>query len=62
MAGKAAQRAVGSGTVDLTQGPLFKNIIKFTVPVILTGILQLLFNAADISLLADTEAILPSRR
>ncbi|MBR2968583.1 MAG: MATE family efflux transporter [Clostridia bacterium] len=48
MAGKAAQRAVGSGTVDLTQGPLFKNIIKFTVPVILTGILQLLFNAADI--------------
>ncbi len=36
------------GTVDLTQGPLFKKIISFTIPIILTGVLQLLFNAADI--------------
>lgn len=34
--------------VDMVNGPLFKNIWIYTVPVILTGILQLLFNAADL--------------
>ena len=33
---------------DLTQGPLLKNIIFYTIPIILTGILQLLFNTADL--------------
>lgn len=30
------------------EGPLFGNIILYTIPIILTGILQLLFNAADL--------------
>lgn len=34
--------------VDMSQGPLFKKIIFFSIPLILSGILQLLFNAADI--------------
>lgn len=33
---------------DLTQGPLLSGIITYTVPIILTSILQLLFNAADL--------------
>lgn len=33
---------------DMCEGPLLKNIIKYTVPLILTGVLQLLFNAADL--------------
>lgn len=33
---------------DLTEGPLLKNIILYTIPIILTGVLQLLFNAADL--------------
>ena len=33
---------------DLTQGPLFSGIILYTVPIILTSVLQLLFNAADL--------------
>lgn len=33
---------------DLLEGPLLKNIILYTVPIILTGLLQLLFNAADL--------------
>ncbi|MBO7377381.1 MAG: MATE family efflux transporter [Clostridia bacterium] len=36
------------GTVDLTEGNLFKKIILFTLPIIFTGVLQLLFNAADV--------------
>ncbi len=34
--------------IDMVNGPLVKNIIAYTVPVMLTGILQLLFNAADL--------------
>ena len=32
----------------MLQGPLLPNIISYTVPVILTGVLQLLFNAMDL--------------
>lgn len=35
-------------THDMTEGPLFKNIVLYTIPIILTSILQLLFNAADL--------------
>ncbi len=32
----------------MLEGPLFQNIILYTIPIILTSILQLLFNAADL--------------
>ena len=35
-------------TIDMTSGPLFSNIITYTIPIIFTGVLQLLFNAADL--------------
>lgn len=34
--------------MDMCSGPLFSKIVIFAVPLILSGILQLLFNAADI--------------
>lgn len=34
--------------VDMLNGPLFGNIVRFTIPIILSSILQLLFNAADL--------------
>ena len=34
--------------MDMCNGPLLKKILIFSVPVMLSGILQLLFNAADI--------------
>ena len=34
--------------IDMLNGNILSNIIRFTVPVILTGVLQLLFNAADL--------------
>lgn len=37
-----------TGTLDLRNGPVLKNVIIYTIPIILTGILQLLFNAADL--------------
>ncbi len=33
---------------NMLQGPLFLNIVTYTVPIILTSLLQLLFNAADL--------------
>ena len=35
-------------TNDLTEGNLFKKVIQFALPLILTGVLQLFFNAADV--------------
>ena len=34
--------------INMLEGPLLKNIILYTIPIILTGFLQLLFNAADL--------------
>ena len=34
--------------MNMCEGPLFKNVVLYTLPIILTGILQLLFNAADL--------------
>lgn len=34
--------------MDMTEGPLLGKMIKFTIPIVLTGILQLLFNATDL--------------
>ena len=33
---------------SMLEGPLFANIILYTIPIILTSVLQLLFNAADL--------------
>lgn len=34
--------------LDMTSGPLMKKMVLFTIPILLSGVLQLLFNAADI--------------
>lgn len=34
--------------MDMTSGNLFKKIVRFSIPLMLTGILQLLYNAADL--------------
>lgn len=39
---------VTSQSAYMCEGPLLKKIIVYTIPVILTGLLQLLFNAADL--------------
>lgn len=46
--------------MDMINGPLLKKLIVFSVPVILSGILQLLFNAADVVVVgqfAGTESL-----
>lgn len=37
-----------SHEIDMTNGSIFTKILAFSVPLMLTGILQLLFNAADV--------------
>ena len=35
-------------TVDMTEGPFFKKMILFAIPLIISGVLQSLYNAADL--------------
>ena len=37
-----------SKRIDMCNGPIFVNVIKYTLPIICTSVLQLLFNAADL--------------
>lgn len=34
--------------MDMTRGPLLPQVLRFTIPLILSGMLQLLYNAADV--------------
>jgi putative MATE family efflux protein len=38
----------GNYQMDMTRGPILRQVIRFALPLMLTGILQLLYNAADI--------------
>ena len=37
-----------TNSLDMTKGPLFKKVIIYTIPIIISNLLQLFFNAADI--------------
>ena len=39
--------AIRSKKKDFTEGPIFKNMVLYTVPIILTALLQLCYNMAD---------------
>lgn len=43
-----AEKAIGKFGIDMTTGPFFKKIVRFALPLMLTGLLQMLYNAADI--------------
>ena len=42
------KRRKSSYEIDMVNGPLFGKIVRFAIPLMLSGILQLFFNAADI--------------
>ena len=37
-----------NGKINMTSGPLMRNMIAYSIPIILSGILQLLYSAADL--------------
>jgi putative MATE family efflux protein len=49
-AAEQAEKKTGTGKfeIDMTHGPMFGKILVFTLPLIFSSVLQLLFNAADI--------------
>lgn len=40
--------SISSKRIDLCDGPIFVSAVKYTIPIILAGLLQMLFNAADL--------------
>ena len=45
---RARKHTRGSYEIDMCNGPLFGKILRFALPLMLSGMLQLFFNAADI--------------
>jgi len=43
-----ANATTNNSSMNMCEGPLFKKIVLYTIPIICTGLLQLLFNAADL--------------
>ena len=39
--------------IDMTEGPILGRMILFTLPVLATGVLQLLFNASDLAVVGQ---------
>lgn len=39
--------------INMTEGPILGRMIKFTLPVLATGVLQLLFNASDVAVVGQ---------
>lgn len=54
MAVKAKKIRRAASSVDLTEGPIFKRMVLFTLPIIATGVLQLLFNTADLVVVGNS--------
>ena len=45
----ARSRSARAGGIQMTEGPLYKNILLFSVPLIFSQLLQVLFNMADVA-------------
>lgn len=57
---KRKQGGAARYEIDMTNGPLLGKIIRFSIPLMISGILQLLFNAADMVVVgrfADSNAL-----
>ncbi len=44
---------MASNSLDMTTGPFYKKIIKFSIPLMLTSLLQILYNAADVMVVGN---------
>ena len=42
--------------IDMCSGHLMKNMIRYTIPIILTNFLQLLYNAADLVIIGQFDS------
>ena len=45
----ARSRSARAGGIQMTEGSLYKNILLFSVPLIFSQLLQVLFNMADVA-------------
>ena len=54
--------ATKANTVVMTEGRPLPQIIRFSIPLALTGILQLLFNAADVIVVGKFDSSTSSRQ
>ena len=53
---------VSKNEIDMTSGNLFKKILVFSLPIIFSSVLQLLYNAADLIVADSSVPPTPSER
>ena len=41
--------------IDMVNGPVFSNVLRYSIPLILSGMLQLLYNIADVIVVGKFE-------
>lgn len=46
-----------SKNIDMCSGPIMSRMISYTIPIVLTGILQLLYNAADLVVIGQFSSV-----
>ena len=51
-----AQNRTKSYSIDMCSGPILPKLLRFTIPLICSSMLQLLFNTADIIVVAASPA------
>ena len=49
MANRASRSGRGQGEIQMTNGSLWKNMLLFSIPLMLSQLLQVLFNMADVA-------------
>ena len=59
---ESEKRKTGRYEIDMCSGPLLGKILIFYIPLMLSGVLQLLFNAADIAVAGSLRGIRRWRR
>ena len=42
--------------IDMVNGPVFSNVVRYSIPLILSGMLQLLYNMADVVVVGQFES------
>ena len=56
------EKTVKKHEIDMVNGPILKKMLVFSLPLMLSSIMQMLFNATDIVVLGSLSAIIRWRR
>lgn len=51
-----ARAGAARGEIQMTEGSLWKNILLFSIPLVFSQLLQVMFNMADVAVVGNLQA------